>query len=147
MGSFTGVHQRFWDAARRAHGDSAGTKVLVGVLHRVMPAAAVQAGTCSCLRCAPPSPRPLSYAAFLTEVLSAECEDRAARRRIRRANEARFPRSKRLSDLDLSALPEQHEGRTRSSCHELRRDAVDILKYERRAGDIGKHSPETQPAS
>lgn len=45
-GAFTPVHQRFWDAARRAHGDAAGTRALIGVLllHRVMTAAAVSAG-------------------------------------------------------------------------------------------------------
>ena len=34
-------HQRFWDAARRARGDAAGTRALVGVLlaHRTLPAA------------------------------------------------------------------------------------------------------------
>jgi hypothetical protein len=31
-GSFTPTHQRFWDAARRALGDTAGTRVLIGVL-------------------------------------------------------------------------------------------------------------------
>jgi transposase len=46
-GAFTATHQRFWDAARRAHGDAAGTRALVGVLllHRTLPAAAVAAGT------------------------------------------------------------------------------------------------------
>ncbi len=45
-GSFTPTHQRYWDAARRAHGDSGGTKAIVGVLllHRTLPAAAVIAG-------------------------------------------------------------------------------------------------------
>jgi len=45
-GGFTQDHQRFWDAARRKHGDGPGTKALVGVLllHRTMPAAAVMAG-------------------------------------------------------------------------------------------------------
>ncbi len=45
-GTFTKVHQRFWDAARAADGDRAGTRALVGVLllHRTLPTAAVQAG-------------------------------------------------------------------------------------------------------
>jgi hypothetical protein len=45
-GAFTAAHQRFWDAARRAHGDGAGTRALIGVLllHRTTPAAAVTAG-------------------------------------------------------------------------------------------------------
>ena len=47
----------------------------------------------------------LSHKAFLAEVLTAECDDRDARRRIRRVGEARFPRTKRLADFDLSALP------------------------------------------
>jgi DNA replication protein DnaC len=47
----------------------------------------------------------LSHKAYLAEVLSAECDDRDARRKIRRVNEAKFPRAKRLEDLDLIALP------------------------------------------
>jgi len=47
----------------------------------------------------------LSYLAFLAEVLSAEVDDRAERRRERRVREARFPRMKRLVDFDLSAAP------------------------------------------
>jgi DNA replication protein DnaC len=47
----------------------------------------------------------LSHPAFLAEILTAECDDRDARRRTRRVNEAKFPRPKRLSDLDLTALP------------------------------------------
>jgi transposase len=42
-GAFTAIHQRYWDAARRAHGDAAGTRALIEVLlaHRVLPAAAL----------------------------------------------------------------------------------------------------------
>jgi DNA replication protein DnaC len=47
----------------------------------------------------------LSHQAFLAEVLTAECDDRDTRRRIRRVHEARFPRIKRLADLNLTALP------------------------------------------
>jgi DNA replication protein DnaC len=47
----------------------------------------------------------LSYLAFLAEVLSAEVDDRAERRRERRVHEARFPRMKRLAYFDLSAAP------------------------------------------
>ena len=47
----------------------------------------------------------LSHKAYLAEVLTAECDDRESRRRIRRVNEAKFPRSKRLEDLDLAAMP------------------------------------------
>jgi len=45
----------------------------------------------------------LSHRAFLAEVLSAELEERDARRRERRIAEARFPRTKRLVDFDLAA--------------------------------------------
>jgi DNA replication protein DnaC len=47
----------------------------------------------------------LSHKAYLAEVLTAECDDREGRRRIRRVNEAKFPRSKRLDDFDLRAHP------------------------------------------
>ena len=47
----------------------------------------------------------LSHKAYLAEALTAECDDRDARRRIRRVNEAKFPRTKRLEDLDLAAMP------------------------------------------
>jgi len=45
-GAFTATHQRFWEAARRAHGDAAGTRCLVGVLllHRTMTPTQVEAG-------------------------------------------------------------------------------------------------------
>lgn len=43
-GMFTASHQAYWDAARRARGDSAGTRALIAVLlaHRSMPAAALR---------------------------------------------------------------------------------------------------------
>lgn len=42
-GAFTPTHQRFWDAARQARGDAAGTKALIEVLlaHRNLPATAL----------------------------------------------------------------------------------------------------------
>jgi hypothetical protein len=45
-GVFTPTHQRFWDGARRALGDAAGTRALIGVLlaHRTLPGAHVIAG-------------------------------------------------------------------------------------------------------
>lgn len=46
-----------------------------------------------------------SYLAFLAEVLAAEVDERAERRRHRRVTEARFPRVKRLGDFDLAAAP------------------------------------------
>jgi DNA replication protein DnaC len=47
----------------------------------------------------------LSHRSFLAEVLTAECDDRDSRRRVRRVLEAKFPRTKRLQDLDLTSLP------------------------------------------
>ncbi len=51
VGGFTGVHQRYWDLARRRLGDGAGTRALIAVLllHRSMPAAAVIAGMAAAL--------------------------------------------------------------------------------------------------
>src|SRR5271167_2817815 len=45
------------------------------------------------------------HLAYLADVLSAEIDDRAERRRTRRIREARFPRTKRLADFDVSASP------------------------------------------
>src|SRR5262245_40609441 len=44
-GTFTVTHQRYWDAARRKHGDAGGTRALIEVLlaHRTLPAAALTA--------------------------------------------------------------------------------------------------------
>lgn len=47
----------------------------------------------------------LTHRAFLAEVLGAEVEERDGRRRERRIADARFPRVKRLGDLDLSLMP------------------------------------------
>ncbi|MGH9067952.1 MAG: ATP-binding protein, partial [Acidimicrobiales bacterium] len=47
----------------------------------------------------------LTHRAYLAEVLSAEVDERATRRRARRIGEARFPRLKRLADFDLSVAP------------------------------------------
>jgi DNA replication protein DnaC len=47
----------------------------------------------------------LTHRVYLAEVLSAEIDDREARRRERRIAEARFPRLKRLADFDLAAAP------------------------------------------
>ena len=44
-----------------------------------------------------------SYLGFLAEILSAEVDERAERRRQRRVTEAHFPRTKRLTDFDLGA--------------------------------------------
>jgi hypothetical protein len=44
-GTFTAAHQRYWDAARRIHGDAAGTRALIEILlaHRTLPAEALVA--------------------------------------------------------------------------------------------------------
>ena len=46
-----------------------------------------------------------SHLAYLADVLAAEVDDRAERRRIRRIREAHFPRTKRLVDFEVSASP------------------------------------------
>ncbi|QNE16623.1 AAA family ATPase [Kribbella qitaiheensis] len=48
----------------------------------------------------------LTHKAFLAEILTAECDERDARRRIRRVNEAKFPRTKRLTEFDHTVLPD-----------------------------------------
>jgi len=45
----------------------------------------------------------LSYRAFLAELLLAECDERDARRAVRRVHEAGFPRPKTLEDFDFNA--------------------------------------------
>ena len=51
-GLFTDTHERFWAAARRQHGDSRGTRLLISVLllHRALPREAVLAGMDAALR-------------------------------------------------------------------------------------------------
>ena len=46
-----------------------------------------------------------THLAYLAEVLSAELDDRSARRRARRIGEARFPRLKRLADFNADVVP------------------------------------------
>ncbi|HEX2810513.1 MAG TPA: IS21-like element helper ATPase IstB [Kineosporiaceae bacterium] len=46
-----------------------------------------------------------SHLAYLAEVLAAEVEDRTERRRTRRVGEAKFPRTKRLADFNVDAVP------------------------------------------
>jgi DNA replication protein DnaC len=46
-----------------------------------------------------------THLAYLAEILAAETDDRAARRRARRTAEARFPRLKRLADFNTDAVP------------------------------------------
>ena len=57
-GTFTAVHDAFWAAARTAHGDAAGTRVLIEVLllHRRMSHEAVLAGITAALQAGSNSP-------------------------------------------------------------------------------------------
>ena len=48
----------------------------------------------------------LSHHGYLAEVLTYECDEREDRRRTRRVKEAKFPRPKRLEDLDLTCIPD-----------------------------------------
>jgi len=51
-GAFTAIHQGYWDAARRVHGDAAGTRALIEVLlaHRTLPAGALASAITAALR-------------------------------------------------------------------------------------------------
>ncbi len=57
-GAFTAAHEALWSAARAAHGDAAGTRVLIEVLllHRRMSAGAVEAGIRAALEAGSTSP-------------------------------------------------------------------------------------------
>ena len=55
----------------------------------------------------------LTHRAYLAELLSAELDDRDARRRERRIHEAHFPRLKLLADFDLAAAPTVDPGHAR----------------------------------
>ncbi len=46
-----------------------------------------------------------THLGYLAEVLGAEVDDRAERRRTRRIAEAKFPRLKRLADFNIDAVP------------------------------------------
>jgi len=46
-----------------------------------------------------------THLGYLAEILAAETDDRASRRRTRRISEARFPRLKRLADFNPDHLP------------------------------------------
>ncbi|MEV6025735.1 IS21 family transposase [Streptomyces sp. NPDC052036] len=57
-GTFTAVHEAFWASALKTHGDAEGTRVLIEVLllHRRMPAEAVQVGMAAALKAGSTSP-------------------------------------------------------------------------------------------
>ena len=61
-GTFTAAHQGYWDAARRKHGDAAGTRMLIEVLlaHRTLPAGALAAAMARATESAHWTPRPCS---------------------------------------------------------------------------------------
>ena len=46
-----------------------------------------------------------THLGYLAEVLAAEVDDRLERRRVRRVNEAKFPRLKRLGEFNVDAVP------------------------------------------
>ncbi|MEV7471959.1 IS21-like element helper ATPase IstB [Streptomyces kronopolitis] len=46
-----------------------------------------------------------SYTDFLADLLESECDERDARRKVRRVKEANFPRPKRIEDFDFSKNP------------------------------------------
>ena len=64
-GVFTATHQRYWDAARRARGDAAGTKALIEVLlaHRSVPADALITAMCTAVETDLPDPQVVLIAA------------------------------------------------------------------------------------
>jgi DNA replication protein DnaC len=107
------------DRARRASATSSAATAVAGPPVTAMSDAAAEAAiTAACRTLSLPTVREqavplaaaaarerLSHRAYLAEVLAAECDDRLARRRMRRVNEAKFPRAKRLEDLDLTLLP------------------------------------------
>jgi len=47
----------------------------------------------------------ITHRGYLAELLSAEVDERDRHRRLRRINEAKFPRVKRLADFDLTLAP------------------------------------------
>lgn len=89
--------------AVRALGDDAASAAVASACTRLaLPTVRDQSGPIA----AAAARERLGHLAFLAEVLSAECDDREARRRIRRVKEAKFPRLKRLEDFDADLLPD-----------------------------------------
>jgi hypothetical protein len=68
--SFTALHDAYWQAARTAHGDAAGTRDLIEVLllHRRMPAPAVAAGLTAVLQAGATSPELVAIEARKAEL-------------------------------------------------------------------------------
>lgn len=76
-----------------------------------------------------------SYLAFLAEILAAEVDDRAERRRERRIHEAKFPRIKRLADFDLGAAPTVNPASIATLASGSYLDAGDPVVF---LGDVGR---------
>lgn len=93
-GLFTDAHQAFWDRARSAHGDGAGTRALIEVLllHRHAGHADVVAGVTAALTAGSTSP----------ELIAIETRKAAAARRAAPATEPGPPRGR---VLELPARP------------------------------------------
>jgi hypothetical protein len=75
-GTFTATHEAFWAAARKAHGDAAGTRALIDVLllHRHTPHADVLAGLAAALQVGSTSADVVAVEARLA---AHSCEDAA----------------------------------------------------------------------
>ena len=83
--------------------DRGGRGVAIGVATRVLHLPTVRASADE-LAAAAVRDR-VTHRAYLAELLSAEVEDREARRRERRIAEAKFPRIKHLAEFDLGVTP------------------------------------------
>jgi transposase len=77
-GSFTPAHDAFWALARKTHGDGGGTRALVEVLllHRHLPATAVQAGIAAALTVGSCSPDVVAVEARKADPTLAAVPDR-----------------------------------------------------------------------
>jgi len=78
-GAFTATHEAFWAAARRAHGDAAGTRALIDVLllHRHMRHADVIAGLAAALQVGSTSADVVAVEARLVAHGGGDADDRA----------------------------------------------------------------------
>ena len=96
-GTFSAAHEAFWAAARKAHGDAAGTRALIEVLllHRRLPAEAVQIGVTAAVKAGSTSPDVVAIEARKAEAAARdpEPEDDNARN-AGRSPSRRTPRSR-----------------------------------------------------
>ncbi|MEV4580494.1 IS21 family transposase [Nonomuraea jabiensis] len=102
-GKFTPVHEAWWEAARRAHGDTAGTRALIEVLllHRHMTHEQVVAGIAAALRAGALT----ADAVALEARRAAEAEPPAEQPDRPSADERRPGRVISLTQRRLAALP------------------------------------------